>query len=271
MASRTFNFIEICAGGGMCGIGASAALQYLGRAARCVCHIERNGYAAATLVGRMEDAALDQATVWDCLESFDCKPWRGLVDLAIATIPCQGNSVAGKRLLEDDERNLWPATRATLRDLECEYFFLENVSGMLIPDGSGLAPIGVVLGDLAASGYDAEWNCISAEGFGAPHKRERIFILAHRDKAEYLRTDEPIRPNPDSDFWMDLKKEQEWGRGFDKLVAMGIAERRGSYSENLRMVDGIPDAMDRIGGCGNAVIPQVAEWIGKRIMEVAKP
>lgn len=182
MASRTFNFIEICAGGGMCGIGASAALQYLGRAARCVCHIERNGYAAATLVGRMEDASLDQAPVWDHLESFDCKPWRGLVDLAIATIPCQGNSVAGKRLLEDDERNLWPATRATLRDLECEYFFLENVPGMLVPDREGgrTAPILRIVGELAEDGWDAEWDVVSAEEVGANHRRERVFLLAHR-------------------------------------------------------------------------------------------
>ena len=71
-------------------------------------HVERETFAAATLVARMEDASLDQAVVWDDVGTFDGRPWRGAVDIVTAGYPCQPFSVAGRRLGSEDPRHLWP-------------------------------------------------------------------------------------------------------------------------------------------------------------------
>ncbi|SOC13199.1 C-5 cytosine-specific DNA methylase [Rhodobacter sp. JA431] len=68
---------------------------------RAVGHVERETYAAATLVARMEDASLDQAVVWDDVGTFDGRPWRGAVDIVTAGYPCQPFSVAGKWILRN--------------------------------------------------------------------------------------------------------------------------------------------------------------------------
>src|SRR4029077_1909231 len=101
----------------------------------------------------------------------------------VAGIPCQPSSVAGKRDLEDDPRDLWPATRQILRDVRPEYFFLENVPGFLVPGKRTrhVAPARRVIQELAEDGWDEiEWLTLQAAQVGAPHKRERFFLLAHR-------------------------------------------------------------------------------------------
>lgn len=128
----------------------------------------------------MQDEALAPAPIWSDVTTFDARPWRGVVDIVLAGIPCQGNSLAGKRLLGDDPRNLWPQTRRILREVESEWFFLENVYGFLVPGGGREAPIARVLGDLSEDGWNAEWGVFSAAGVGAPHERKRVFVLAHR-------------------------------------------------------------------------------------------
>jgi len=137
-------------------------------------YVEREAFAAATLVARMEDEAMDRAPVWDDLATFDGRPWRGRVDLVSAGFPCQPWSVAGKRAGTDDDRWLWPHIARVLRDVQPRLIFLENVPGLL---AGGIEP---VLGDLAVLGFDAEWGVFSAEEAGAPHRRERVFILAYR-------------------------------------------------------------------------------------------
>src|SRR3990167_8778450 len=88
------NGISLCSGIGGLELGLKIAL---GDAYRCVCYIEREGYAAATLVARMEDKALDSAPIWDDLATFDGGPWRGKVDIVSGGFPCQPASTAGRR------------------------------------------------------------------------------------------------------------------------------------------------------------------------------
>ena len=96
--------LSLCSGAGGIDLGLTLALPGY----RTVGHVERETYAAATLVARMADAALDQAVIWDDIASFDGKPWRGAVDIVSAGYPCQPFSVAGKRRGADDPRHLWP-------------------------------------------------------------------------------------------------------------------------------------------------------------------
>src|SRR5207247_1154001 len=109
--------------------------------ARAVCYVEREAYCCEVLATRMRQGFLDDAPVWSDLQTFRGAPWRGLVDCVIAGIPCQGNSLAGLPKLEDDERNLWPATRRLLRAVRPALFFLENPPGIAIPDPPKRAPV----------------------------------------------------------------------------------------------------------------------------------
>ena len=166
----TLNGIALCAGIGGLELGLKLAL---GDAYHCRLFIEREAFAAAVLVARMEDATLDRAPIWDAVESFDGKPWRGLVDIVSAGFPCQPFSLAGQRKGLADERWIWPAIAQIIREVGPTYVYLENVPDLA---RHGLA---TVLGDLSEMGFDTEWDLFSAEEAGAPHRRERLFLLAH--------------------------------------------------------------------------------------------
>ncbi len=95
------------------------------------------------------------------------------VELVCGGYPCQPFSLAGRRRGERDPRRLWPDIARCLRSLRPRFVLLENVPGHLS------LGFGRVLGDLAELGYDAEWDCVSAASVGAPHIRDRLFILAY--------------------------------------------------------------------------------------------
>jgi len=159
--------LELCAGYG----GFSLALRGI---ARAVCFVERDAYAAATLVARMAETRLDQAPIWDDLATFDGRPWRGRVDLISAGFPCQPFSAAGQRRGIVDDRWLWPDIERIIRDVEPGYVFLENVPGVV---AHGLPEICHSLADL---GFDAEWALYSAADVGATHRRQRFWLVGHR-------------------------------------------------------------------------------------------
>lgn len=94
------------------------------------------------------------------------------VDIITGGYPCQPFSAAGKRKGTDDERHLWPYVREAVRVLRPRYVVLENVAGHLS------LGFGRVLGDMAEDGLDARWTSVRASDVGAPHHRDRVFILA---------------------------------------------------------------------------------------------
>ncbi|MEL0436699.1 DNA cytosine methyltransferase [Phycobacter sp. K97] len=166
--------LSLCSGAGGIDLGLTIALPGY----RAVGHVERETYAAATLVARMEDAALDQAVVWDDVATFDGHPWRGAVDIITAGYPCQPFSVAGKRKGADDPRHLWPHVARIIGEVEPPFVFLENVAHHLrlgFPE---------VAAGLVSMGYKLAAGLFTAAEVGAPHKRERLFILAIREGDE---------------------------------------------------------------------------------------
>lgn len=174
MNEEVLNGLALCAGVGGLELGLSLAL---GNGYRCVGYCEREAYAASTLVARMEDATLDRAPVWDDIKTFDGKPWRGKVDIISAGYPCQPFSVAGRKLGNRDPRHLWPDIRRIVGEVQPGICFFENVAGHL---RLGYAD---VERDLRELGYEVESGLFSAAEVGAPHKRERLFILAYRGGA----------------------------------------------------------------------------------------
>ena len=163
------------------------------------------------------------------------------VDVLTAGFPCQPVSYAGKRLAQDDDRWLWPDVARAVRDLRPRYVVLENVPGLLTRG------MGDVLGGLAALGYDAEWEVRSAASVGAPHERERVWIVAHADG---VRCSGPwacrasVRPTPDA------------YRQADRLVH---AVREGALPFVCGGHDGLSPRVDEsaVAALGNAVVPQV--------------
>lgn len=202
--------MAICAGVG----GIELGLRLAEPRYRTICYIERESYAAATLVARMEDKALDEAPIWDCLESFDGKPWRGKVDVITAGIPCQPWSHANpNRSKTEDERWIWGDAFRVVCEVQPRYVFLENVPGLT---SGGLE---VILGDLAKAGYDAEWISLSAKEVGASHIRKRIWILAHTKGSEYQQSsDTRTRGDGPTDQSEDVAEPigERWRGGGDE-------------------------------------------------------
>ena len=140
---------------------------------RTVCAVECDPYAASVLVARQNDGTLAPFPIWDDVCSFDGRPWRGAVDVISGGFPCQDISVAGKGAgIEGERSGLWVEMARLVREVRPRFVFVEN-SPMLTSRG-----LGVVLGDLAAMGFDAEWGVLGAHHAGAPHKRDRIWIVA---------------------------------------------------------------------------------------------
>jgi len=169
---RRLNGLALCAGIGGLELGLKLAM---GKSYRTVCYVEREAFAAAVLVARMEDETLDKAPIWDDLTTFDGRAWRGVVDIVSAGFPCQPFSVAGKRRGVEDERWLWPDIVRIIGDVGPGVVFLENVPGLV---HHGLR---VVWSDLRRLGFTIWAGFFSASEIGAPHRRQRLFVLAHGD------------------------------------------------------------------------------------------
>lgn len=216
------------------------------------------------------------------------------VDLIAGGFPCQPHSLAGKRKASADERDLWPQFYRIIRDLRPEWVLAENVPGLRSSEHGRF--FGRVLRDLAASGYCVEWQSIPAAAFGAPHIRERIIIVAHNPSFGKRRLPVPARGSleksndadrvcenvSDTNLARLQKPAQKQFREiqikdaaiercvFSRAITEGERGNWWSVEPNVgRVANGVPARVDRLRSLGNAVVPQVAEFVGKRIMEVS--
>lgn len=171
------------------------------------------------------------------------------VELICGGFPCQPVSVAGKQLGEDDERWLWPQFARIIRMVRPRYVLVENVPGLLVRG------MGDVLGDLAACGYDAEWDCIPARAFGAHFHGQRVYVVASPSPSGCLRR-EGKWENPSRAF-----SGNEFARLVEHELRVCVPASKGK-----RVSDGVPSRVDRLRALGNAVVPQCAEWIGTMIL-----
>ena len=144
-----------------------------------VCAVEIDEFARRVLLHRQQLGHLPRFPIWDDICTFDGKPWRGLVDVVSGGFPCQDISAAGKGAgLAGARSGLWREMCRVIREVRPRFVFVEN-SPMLVSRG-----LAVVLGDLAAAGYDAAWIVLGADDVGAPHVRKRIWILARDTHAD---------------------------------------------------------------------------------------
>ena len=195
------------------------------------------------------------------------------VDIICGGYPCQPFSTAGKRNGKNDPRHLWPAMHNAICRLRPRYALMENVRGHLSMG------FGDVLADLAKIGYDAEWQVIPAAAVGAPHRRDRVFIVAYpncvrleRQRAEqsttrFARGYENKNANVAHANGAPKQHQQVWQvpePNFERCSWWATEPDVG------RMANGVSNRVDRFRGLGNAVVPQVAELVGRLIGEHAK-
>jgi DNA (cytosine-5)-methyltransferase 1 len=193
-------------------------------------------------------------------------------DVICGGYPCQPFSTAGKRRGEEDPRHLWPWVRTAISELRPRYAILENVRGHLSMGGLS------VIGELASIGYDAEWRIVSASSVGANHKRDRVIIVAYTDRVrlERQRAEQQTARAIGSGEIPDTASE-----GLQRAVGTVFegARNRLTYRSGEwwtvepdvgRVAHGVPNRVDRLRGLGNAVVPQVAEVIGRLVISHAQ-
>ena len=181
------------------------------------------------------------------------------VDVITGGFPCQDISVAGKQAgISDGTRSgLWSEIVRLIGELSPRYVIVENVANLLSgPSEKRGGWFGRILGDLAECGYDAEWENIPAAAVGAPHRRERVWIVAHPVEKQF--TGKLLSQN-------GAKGNHDFPRtSLLPPYTVGMVKGDGSY--NLRHGDGFSDFLGQLNGYGNAVVPQIPELIGNAIL-----
>ena len=237
---------------------------------RTICAVEWDAYAASILVQRQVDRCLPPFPIWDDVQTFDGRPWRGRVDVISGGFPCQDISSAGKGAGIDGERSgMWGHMARIIGQVRPEFCMVEN-SPLLV--GRGLAR---VLGDLASLGYDARWGVLGARDAGAPHKRDRIWIVAHSENDGPRRwkqqpksgeatgdvadpSDE--RPQPEEGH-RELGGQRPGERGHHERGGGGqdAAESWWATEPDVgRVAHGVANRVDRLKCIGNGQVPQCA-------------
>lgn len=220
------------------------------------------------------------------------------VDVITGGFPCQDISVAGKQagIGEGTRSGLWSECIRLVSELRPRYAIFENVANLLSgPSERPGAWFSRILCDLAEVGYDAEWENIPASAVGAPHRRERVWIIAYSmqgNRSNGTVTDEARKwftrgyPNNPLSSGVTANDGEERVQGCGTKQVSGLTAF--SWCKDVRRVedyfnrhdlpeplvrrygDGIPNGVDRIAACGNAVVPQIPELIGHAIIEHEK-
>jgi DNA (cytosine-5)-methyltransferase 1 len=268
---------------------------------RTVCAVEWEPYPASVLCARQNDKLLPPFPIWDDVQTFDGKPWRGIVDVVSGGFPCQDISVAGNGDGLDGERSgMWREMARIIGEVRPKYAFVEN-SPMLTTRG-----LGTVLRDLAKLGFDAEWGVLGADDVGANHHRKRIWILAYSHSNSNFRKkprSNGIQNQMERKLWEDNsttwkssgtnnvirknslhKHEKTNNVGDTKSTGLsscfeGQGERkpwRASIRTSQwweieppldRVADGMADRVDRLKAIGNGQVPLCAATAWKLLKE----
>ena len=261
---------------------------------RTVCAVEWEPYAASVLAKRQNDGLLPPFPIWDDVQSFDGRPWRGVVDVVSGGFPCQDISVAGKGAGIDGERSgMWRHMARIVGEVRPRFVFVEN-SPAIITRG-----LGRVLGDLAALGYDCRWTVLGAADVGAPHQRDRFWLVAHASSQRFELAKQAICTGRDASesggqvaHANGVREPQpqggecnEWGWAGDGCEDVGYASRSGLQESRAqpyradwqqggrpassagwwstepdvgRMAHGVAARVDRLKAIGNGQVPLCA-------------
>jgi DNA (cytosine-5)-methyltransferase 1 len=277
LGSKPLTFGSLFAGIG----GFDVGLERAGM--RCEWQVEIDPYARAVLAKHWPDVRRHED-----VRTFPPQEGEWGVDVVCGGFPCQDISVAGKGAgLAGARSGLWYEYARIIGELRPRYVIVENVAALLARG------MGTVLGDLSTLGYDAEWHVIPASAVGAPHRRERVWIVAHArcehgdrrpSVGEFPHGQTPKRHQAGD----HAERRREVVAHANKPRLEGRHKHRKCASELLagasggtepswwsvepdvgRVAHGVPARVDRLRCLGNAVVPQIVEVIGRAIVEAA--
>lgn len=233
----------------------------------------------------------------------------GRIDVITGGFPCQDISTAGRQagMGEGTRSGLWSEIIRLVGELSPCFVIVENVANLLSgPSERRGGWFSRVLGDLAECGYDAEWENIPASAMGAPHRRERVWIVGYPSKIGYGKRQKSREFRVEGDLFLQAKRlkgaDQSVGAGQEYparflahaaeirqprsrqpifalcaaaqedrqavgTVASGVGSIWRAEPDVGRVADGVPMRVDRLAGLGNAVVPQIPELIGRAIMQ----
>jgi len=228
------------------------------------------------------------------IKTTDFSIYRGRINIITGGFPCQPYSTAGKRKGSEDDRHLWPEMLRAIREISPHWIVGENVRGLTNWNG-GLV-FDQVQADLEAEGYEVLPFLLPACGVDAPHRRDRIWIIAHASdsnafgKGRCKSYGQSNSSEIGSGLWDELSSHGIEGIITDTTQltereqakeTLSLAEVRKAWIESgcsssgwdefptqspvCGGDDGVPDWMDRLKSLGNAIVPQVALQIFKSI------
>jgi DNA (cytosine-5)-methyltransferase 1 len=237
----------------------------------CKWQVEIDPYAQRVLAKHWPDVRRhDDVRTWP-------QPDTERVDVIAGGFPCQDISYAGKGAgLAGERSGLFYEVARIVREMGPRVVVLENVAALLTRG------MGDVLGTLASLGYDAEWHCIPAAAVGAPHIRDRVFLLAYDDSddsrapwesqsqtwsANYARARGPAAALSNADSQRLTNAQRERPAAAPSRRNKPVADDWWNAEPAVgRVADGVPKRVDRLRGLGNAVVPQVAEFVGRMVV-----
>lgn len=210
---------------------------------RTVCAVEIEPYPTGVLLARQNDGILPPFPIWDDVSTFDGKPWRGIVDVVSGGFPCQDISAAGSGDGLDGERSgLWSEMARIICEVRPQYAFVEN-SPVITSRG-----LGVVLGDLAALGYNARWGVLGADDAGYDHKRDRAWIAAYNVSYGL-------------EGWNNGNQKGQGGAAVRSMARLHQNKVRHDIPspDAFGMPNGVAARVDRLKAIGNGQVPAVAK------------
>jgi len=243
---------------------------------RTVCAVEWEPYPASVLCARQNDGLLPHFPIWDDVQTFDGKPWRGIVDVVSGGFPCQDISAAGKGAGIDGERSrMWSHMARVVGEVRPQYVFVEN-SPMLVTRG-----LERVLGDLTALGYDTKWTVMGAVDVGANHQRDRIWIVGKLadTRCELRKTWDSTRLDSETQIGSSSAIHNQSSSSGQNVSNTDLSQQQGgSLSSGIqqeyayasdsrwwqtepdvgRMANGLASGVDRLKAIGNGQVPLCA-------------
>jgi len=252
----------------------------------CRWQVEIDDYATRVLAKHWP-----HVTRWGDIRTFPLgqrSDWR--VDLICAGVPCQPVSIAGRKKGASDERWMWGEALRVVADLQPRFFVAENPVGILSHDGG--RTFRGLLRALASVGYVCEWHVIAAADVGAPHLRQRVWLVAHAKSVcgwagfcQAAQIENRNEPRDSSAALADTYGEglqgavlEHTGSGLPRPRSGARRDEKQDVPEATagwwsiepdvgRVAHGIPSRVDRLRCLGNAVVPQVVELIGRAILQ----
>jgi len=214
---------------------------------RTVCAVEWEPYPASVLCARQNDGLLPPFPIWDDIQTFDGRPWRGIVDVVSGGFPCQDISSAGRgEGLDGESSGMWHHMARVVGEVRPSYVFVEN-SPMLTTRGGTR-----VIADLTALGYDCRWTVMGAADVGANHQRDRIWIVGKMADTSILGLSRQGQHEQSSNS----------AQGTERKAVELIYGRTSDFwkiEPNLgRVADGVAARVDRLKAIGNGQVPLCA-------------